>query len=392
MSQAENTPFQFIQNDPFEGLAMRRLGRISYSPALSYMLVLAVAYVPLLILSILEGTFNTNATITFIKDFGLQFRFLLAVPLLVFSRPVIKMATSTTCLYIHDVLLDKSERERTFLPALEKIRTLNKSGISKVVLISVVVILATLLYYFTTHNKKLVSVSGWYGSMIDNEFSPSKAFLWYNLVSISIFRFILLRWFWSYCCWIWLIKKVAGSNLKLTPTHSDKACGLNMLVFPQSRFNLFFVALAITSSGKLINDVLYRQVAIESVRIEALILICISFIMLLGPYLLFMSKLFRARIQAQINMNKKSHQLSEDFDRNWVHTTATGEDDRHKPDPSVMIDYYSTYEYTEKIRPFPFSGRNLIGLAIPIVLVYLPVLLTKMSVKELLQIVLKLVV
>jgi hypothetical protein len=204
-----------------------------------------------------------------------------------------------------------------------------------------------------------------------------------------MFRFILLRWFWSYCCWVWLLIKIAGCRLRLTHTHSDKACGLNMLVFPQSRFNLFFVALALTSSGKLINDIVYRNVEIDSVKAEAIILISISFIMLLGPYLLFMPKLFRARIDSQVNMSKKSHQLSEDFDRTWIRTRATGEKEYEKPDPSVMIDYYSTYEYAEKIRPFPFSGRDLIALAVPILLAHLPILLTRMSLKELMQIVLR---
>jgi hypothetical protein len=392
MSIPINSPFPFVKNDPFEGLSVRGLGKLAYRPAQSYLLILLLAYVPLLILTLLERTFNSNATITFLKDYGLQCRFLVAVPLLVFSRPVIKMATSTTGTYVHDVLLDQDERDRAFLPALKGIQKVNESVVSRIVVIVVVVIIAVLLYYFTVHSKSLVSVSGWYGSMVNDEFEASKAFIWYNLVSISIFRFILVRWFWSYCCWVWLLVKIAGCRLKLTPTHSDKACGLNMLVFPQSRFNMFFVALALTSSGKLINDIVYRHVQIDSVKIEAAILIAISFIMLLGPYLLFMPKLFRARIDAQISLNKKSQQLSEDFDRTWLHTRATGEKDQDKPDPSIMIDYYSTYEYTEKIRPFPFSGRNLIGLAMPIVLAFLPVLLTRMSVSELLKIAMRFVV
>jgi hypothetical protein len=389
-SKTMDTPLHssipYIKNDPFEGIKVKFLGKLPFGPGPVYLAILLIGYLPLALLSVMEGTFSGNAQIPFLKDFGLQLRFLAAIPLLIFSQPVIRMATGITSLYIHDVLLGKEERERVFLPALDKIRRINDSVISRIIMIAIVALIAVFLYYFTVHSKNLVSVSGWYGSLRDGEFSGSKTFVWYNVVSISIFRFILVRWFWSYCCWIWLLIKVAGCNLRITPNHSDKAGGLNMLVFPQSRFNLFFVALALTSSGKLINDVVYRHVQIDSIKIEALILVSISFIMLLGPYLLFMPKLFRARIDSQVNMSKKSHHLSEEFNRTWIHTDATGAKEHEQPDPSIMIDYYSTYEYSEKIRPFPFSGRNLLSLATPIVLALLPILLTRMSVKELLQI------
>src|SRR5204862_2355833 len=163
MSQETNNPFPFMRNDPFEDLYARRMGKTQSNQGLVFLLILLAAYLPVLLISYFEGTLTRNATITFTGDFGLQARFLIAVPLLVLSRPVIKMATSTTSLYINDVLLDKDERERAFLPALQKIQAVNHSTSSKVVLIALVVGITTVLYYFTTHSTTLVSVSGWYG-------------------------------------------------------------------------------------------------------------------------------------------------------------------------------------------------------------------------------------
>lgn len=382
-----------MRHDPFEGVRMRVLGKNSKTrPVAAFLIILVVAYLPVLLLSFLDGTWHRIAGISFLGDYGVQFRFLIAVPLLIFSRPIINVATSVTCVHIHDVLLEKDDREKIFLSALEKIRNINDAPVSRFIMFIIVIAITVLVYYFSTHSAALLSVAGWHGKTVAGELIVSKAYLWYTLVSMSIFRFILLRWLWSYCCWVWLLLKVSKCRLKLTPHHSDKACGLNLLVFPQSRFNLFFVALSITSVGIHINNIYYLHAAIDPIKIQVAILLAISFIMLLGPYLFFSSKLFKAKRDVHVSQAKKSHQLSEDYDRVWIQTSVTGLNDEDKPDPSVMIDYNSTYEISEKIRPFAFNLQDVIQLAVPIVLAHLPILLTRMSVKELLQIVLRLVV
>jgi hypothetical protein len=393
MDEGTNKTLLEMKHDPFEGIRLRVFGKESKNrPAVAFLIILVVAYLPVLLLSFFDRTLYRLNGISFLGDYGVQFRFLIAVPLLIFSRPIINVATSVTCQHIRDVLLNEDDAKNTFLPALEKVRSINEAPVSRFIMLIIVVAMTVLIYYFSTHSASLISVAGWHGRTLGGELVVSKAYLWYTLVSMSIFRFILLRWFWSYCCWVWLLLKVSKCELKLTPHHSDKACGLNLLVFPQSRFNLFFVALAITSVGVHINDIYYLHAELDSIKIQVAILLAISFIMLLGPYLFFSGKLFKAKRDVHVSQAKKSHQLSEDYDRVWIQTNVTGINDEDKPDPSVMIDYNSTYEISEKIRPFAFSLQDVIQLAVPILLAHLPILLTKMSVKELLQIVLRLVV
>jgi len=386
MDSKTGSLFHFIENDPIHRIVKKNAdeGKKIRQPLVLFW-ILAISYVPVLLITILEGTFYKGVTISFVRDFALQFRFLIAVPMLVFSRPVIQEATTKTCEYIHNVLLDKEENERVFLPAISRIREFNASWKSMSLVLFLVMVSTAGIYYFSVHEPGLVAISGWYGKVSDGVFYDSKAFLWFNIVSMLIFRFLLLRWFMSYCSWIWLLVKVSGCHLKLTPHHGDKACGLNMLVYPQTRFNIFFVAMAITSSGMIINDIIYRGAVFESVIPQIAAIIGISFLMLLGPYLFFVSKLFAAKKQIHIAMSKKSQQLSEDYEREWIETHVTGSNEE-KPDPSVMIDFFSTFEIAEKIRPFAFNLQDLIVLAVPIALSFLPTLLTRMSIKEILEV------
>ncbi len=385
--------FHFIEDDPFNRFFKKTFTNGKRrSPISVLLIVLLITYVPLVLFSLLEGTFNSRSVdVPLCRDYALNLRFLLAVPLLILSMPVIQRTTSAVCEYTYNVLLYEEERTSVFMPAIARLRVRNESWVSTVIILTVVVAFAFVVHIYSIEDTSVTSLAGWFGNPGPDEFEISKTYLWYTIVSMSFFRFILLRWFWSYCSWIWLLRKISRCRLKLTPHHSDKVCGLNLLVFPQAGFNLLFVALAVTSSGAFINNMLYRHASFDFILLEIGILVTASFILLLGPYLFFLPSLFAARRFSNFKMATKSHQLSEDYQREWIDTTVRGSEEE-KPDPSVMIDFYSTYEITEKIRPFVFNVRDLVALAVPIALAFLPTLLTKMSFKELVQIVLKFIV
>jgi len=385
--------FHFIEDDPFQRLiSNRRKSGTKRSPLTMLIFALFVAYAPLIVISAMEGTFNSRGSdVPLVRDVALHLRFLLAVPILILSRPVVQRSTSAVCEYTYNVLLCEEDREHVFLPAVKRVRHHNESWTSLVVILVLVIGVSFFLHISSVEDPSVISLRGWFGAPDSGGFKVSSTYIWYSTISMSLFRFLLLKWLWTYCGWIWLLIKIAGCKLNLTPHHSDKVCGLNLLVFPQNGFNLLFVALAITSSGAFINRMLYRHASFEFILLEIGILVAASFVMLLGPYLFFMPKLFAARRLANFSMATKSHQLSADYDREWIQTKVTGNADE-KPDPSVMIDFYSTYEITEKIRPLVFNVRDLVALAVPIALAFLPTLLTKMSLKELLEIILRFIV
>lgn len=350
--------------------------------------VIVIAYVPILIGSAIDGSlFRGNVDVPFLLDYKSQFRALIAIPLLIIGRKAVKEKVEHTCTYVADKLLDDDQFKTVFAPAIDKLERFNEKGFDELI---IVVVLIAHSFVLGFHNIAILSdaanLSGWYGHVADGELQMSTLAKWHLFISMSIYRFIIVRWIWMYGCWVWLLYKISKCKLKLSLYHADKMCGLSLLMVPQRAFNVFFVAIAIIDSGDLINQITYFHQSFELVKIEIVAVMAASFIFLLAPYLLFTGMLLQAKNKAEMAMGRKSMELSNSFQTHFVDQEETEE--RDKVDSSVISDFDAVYSLVMNIKPVPFTLRDIIALAIPIALAFLPTLLTFMTVQELFNIIL----
>jgi hypothetical protein len=54
-------------------------------------------------------------------------------------------------------------------------------------------------------------------------------------------------------------------------------------------------------------------------------------------------------------------------------------------DPSAVTDFSAMYDTVASMRSFPFSMRQTVGIAVVLLVPFLPLLLTAMSLRELFQ-------
>jgi hypothetical protein len=350
--------------------------------------VMLIAYVPLLIMTALDGSLlKGSVDIPFLYDFKVQFRALIAIPLMIIGRRTVNGKLNQTFNYVADKLLDEEQFKKVFAPAMQKIEQIDEKGYDELVIIIIVAVYSIVL---GTHNISLINdfnLSGWFGETRGGEVDLSLMAQWQLFISMNIYRFIIVRWIWMYGCWIWILYKISKCKLNLSTYHADKVCGLNMLMVPQRVFNIFFVAMAIIGSGDLINQITYFGRNFEPVKIEMGIIIGASFVFLLAPYLLFTRMLTDARHKAEIDLGRKSTELSRRYQSQFLDGADVPEG-QEKIDSSVISDFETVYEKGMGIRPIPFSLRDVVALAIPIALAFLPTLLTFMTLKELLSILL----
>src|SRR5688572_16506682 len=75
MNHTIHSDFQFIERDPFEKVIARRSSstKKSHQPMI-LLAMMIIAYLPVVFLCALEGTLYKDAGMTFIGDFGAQFR------------------------------------------------------------------------------------------------------------------------------------------------------------------------------------------------------------------------------------------------------------------------------------------------------------------------------
>lgn len=346
--------------------------------------VMLFAYVPVFIITALEGhLYKGQVDIPFLLDYKAQFRALVAIPLLIMARKMVREKLLQTNEYIAHTLLDEAQYKNVISPAIAKIKRLNNKGYDELVIFLVIILFSILIGRYDISKAGILHRGNWMGHMENGDIRLTDAAKWQLFVSINIYRFIIVRWIWMYGCWIWVLIKVSKCRLKLSYHHADKVCGLNLLVLPQRAFNMFFVALAVIAAGNLINQIIYFDESIAAVKMEIGITIGASFIFLLFPYFSFMGTLIKARNEAEIWMSNKSAALSNTYQEQFIKNN-----NKEAIDPSVMADFNATYEIMMKIKPVPFSLRDVIGLAVPIALAFVPTLLSFMTVKELLDIVL----
>ena len=185
------------------------------------------AWLPLLVLSVVEGhAWGSGVTMPFLYDVDAHVRFLIALPLLVVAelvvhqrmRPVIRQ-------FVERGLIADAARAK-FDAALASALRLRNSVVAEVGMIAFVYGVGVLVIW-RTHTA--VDVASWYGATAQGRWQPSLAGWWFGCVSLPLFQFILLRWYFRLFVWARFLWHVSRIELKLVPTHPDRCGGLGFL-------------------------------------------------------------------------------------------------------------------------------------------------------------------
>jgi hypothetical protein len=78
---------------------------------------------------------------------------------------------------------------------------------------------------------------------------------WFGLISVPVYRFLLLRWVWRMFLWASFLWRVSKLNLVLIPTHPDMAAGLGFLSEAQLRFGSIAFACGVVVAGQMGNAI-----------------------------------------------------------------------------------------------------------------------------------------
>ncbi len=207
---------------------------------------------------------------------------------------------------------------------------------------------------------------------------------WYYSVSLPVFQFIVLRWYFRLFVWARLLRQVSKLELNLVPTHPDRTCGLGFLDGSVLAMAPFLLAHSCLLAGYLANRILYEGAKLPSYRLEIGIVALFLALLALGPLCVFTPPLLKARRQGLLNYGRLASDYVIGFDRKWI-------GGRRSPDEPLvgtgdiqsLADLANTFSIVRSITPFPFGRSSLIGLAVIVALPLLPLTLTMFSLEEL---------
>ena len=214
---------------------------------------------------------------------------------------------------------------------------------------------------------------------------------WYCHISIPIFQFIILRWYLRMLIWYLLLWRVSRLNLRLFPTHPDRAGGIGFLGAGSFAFASIVFAQGALFAGVMASRILYNGQNLMSFKLSIAALLGFVVLSVLGPLLMFTPHLHRTRRNGLLDYGTLAMSYVKCFDEKWLRGRGQSEEILGSPDIQSLADLSNSYAMVRKMRLVPFSLDDAIPLVAAAALPVLPLLLTAMPLDAILNRLVKLV-
>jgi len=342
------------------------------------------AWLPLLILSALGGrAWGDAIRVPFLADIEVHARFLLALPLLIVAELVVHQRMRPVVrLFLERGLIPDTSRAR-FDAALPSALRLRNSVVAEVLLIAFVYFVGIVYIWPLYH---VLDVATWHTIPVGGGHRLSPAGWWFVYVSIPLFQFILVRWYFRLFIWMRFLWQVARCELSLVPTHPDRAGGLGFLSAIVVAFAPILAAHGVVVAGTIANQIFFQGAALPDFKVELAVLPAFLLLVVLGPLLLFMPHLADVRRVGLREYGTLAQRYVREFDQKWLRGGAPADEPLvGSGDIQSLADLGNSFEIVQRMRLVPFTRNTVLQLAVITLLPVAPLVLTMVPLEELLK-------
>jgi hypothetical protein len=385
VSAAPNSDFSLVLGGPlFQLLRRARLSDNALTLVRKRIVVIAlIAWVPLALLSTLEGNALRGMQVPFLLDFEIHIRFLLALPLLIAAELVVHSRMRSILQVFRDrELVPESETSRFEAAVASAMRWRN----SMVTELSLIVLVYGLGIQVVWREFLSLGTETWFAIPSANGGTLSLAGYWFGYVSLPIYQFLLLRWYFRLFIWgrfLWQISKV---KLDLVPTHPDRLGGLGFLANSVHAFTPLAVAHGAVLAGMIANRIFYMGAKLTDFKAQAALLVFVMLCLVFGPLLVFASQLAEARRKGLREYGSLAQRYVREFDRKWLRGGAPAEEAFiGTADVQSLADLGNSYEVVKTMRTVPVTKEAVFQLALVTLAPLAPLALTMMPLEQLLK-------
>ena len=386
----ENDPdFSLTLGGPLYQLYVRaRLLRPPFDLLLRRILgICLICWFPLLLLSIATHHAVGGVRVPFLLDIAVHIRFLVVIPLLLWSeRFVHQRLRRVPQQFLVRGIINPTDRSR-FVALISQAMRLRNSVLLEILLL----LLAFTVPWIWTGNL-VMGTSTWYGSKVEEHLYLTNAGYWYALVSLPIFRFLLVRWYFRLFVWWWFLWHVRNFPLHFNLFHPDRAGGIGFLVGSVFAFTPVLIAHTILLSGMIVARIWYVGARLPSFKFEIVTAVIFLTLLPLVPLTFFVLQLDRAGRKAKREYGILASQYVEEFHQKWIEGHANERKELlGTPDIQSLADLGNGYGSITKMRLVPFGKETIVRLAIIVAAPFLPLTLTMIPLEQVIDRVVKLV-
>ena len=343
-----------------------------------------IAWLPLLALSALGGQLlGGGAAVPFLMDVDVHVKFLVAMPLLVAAELVVHQRMRAVARTFIDRRLVPDNAKASLDAAIASAYRLRNSVSAELLLIAFVYVVGITIIW--RHYLSLDAAT-WYATPTNGGSSLTLAGAWYGYVSLPIFQFLLIRWYFRLFIWTRLLWQVSRIRLNLVPTHPDRLGGLGFLAATANAFVPLLMAHGALLAGQLANQIFYLGTSLTQFRLEILLLVIFMVFIVVGPLLVFSPQLAETKRTGLREYGTLAQRYVRDFDAKWVRGIGSGEEQfLGTGDIQSLADLGNSFEVVRSMRIVPVTKDAMFQLAVATVAPIVPLVLTLMPLEDLLK-------
>jgi len=356
--------------------------RLVKKPLLLYqrrmLIICLLTWLPLLILTL----FSKVRLSMFISDIDVHVRLLISLPLLLYAEVVAnKRFQVVVGQFIKCHIVSKKD-----YPQYEAM-------IASAMKLSSSILVEIILFLFVITVGRWISkqvlpfdISMWYATKINNSVSLTLPGYWYAFVSLPIFQFILLRWYYRIIIWYRFLWQTSRLKLRLNSLHPDKAGGIGFLVNSIYGIEPFLIAHSVLLAGIILNSILNSNAILWQFKNEMIAwLIILVFIPLL-PMTFFIRQLTRAKRDGTNEYDVVANQYVTDFRRKWIDTQSNPEETLlGTPDIQSLSDLSNSFAVSAGMRIFPLNKNAIFFILLFTALPFFPLIFTVIPLEKILS-------
>ena len=342
------------------------------------------AWLPLLALSALEGqVLRGSVAVPFLLDLEVHVRFLVALPLLIAAELVVhRRMRPLVQQFLQRSVVPESAMTR-FNAAIASAFRLRNSVLAEVLLIAFVYVVGIQIVW---REYLALDSATWYAIPSVDGSKVSLAGMWYGYVSLPIFQFLLVRWYFRLFIWSRFLWQVSRIELSLVPTHPDRVGGLGFLSNTVYAFALLAVAHGALLAGQLANRIFFLGATLPEYKVEIAVTVGVLMCVVLGPLLVFAPQLAQAKRTGLREYGTLAERYVREFDAKWLRGGAPADEPFvGSADIQSLADLGNSYEVVRTMRAAPITRDAIVRLAAATLVPIVPLLLTMMPLEELLK-------
>ena len=387
-STVETPEFSLVLGGPT--FKLYRLLHLS-GPALELLarrvlVVTLFVWLPLLILSVLDGQALSGVEIPFLRDIEANARFLVALPALLIAEVVVHIRIGPLVRRFVLRRIVVNEDLPAFDAAVNSALRMRDSNIVEGVLLAFVYTLGIWIW----RSQIAAGVSTWYATPDSKHLNLTFAGYWYVLVSVPLFQFILLRWYMRLILWFRLLWQISRLNLHFSAAHPDQAGGIGFLGSGSYAFGPILFAQGTLLSGLIASRILYEGRALLSFKMEAVGFVGFFVLFILGPLVMFSPGLNNIQHEGSSEYGLLANRYVFSFEEKWIRDGVPEAGELlGTADLQSLADLGNSYGMVRQTRMVPFSLKDVTRLAVFTAVPLLPLMLTVLSPQELLSRLLK---